>query len=106
MMKGRRFDREKRVIMIVKALEQLAAEGKKPEATAYTIGKAIGMNPGGNLYAILSEMVTTGRLTARDVVHRPHVEKTLYALPEGTYELPEKQQSTIVINGQVYEREG
>jgi len=102
-MPATRYSREERYIMIETVLSIMAQHGKKPEATAYEIAKKIDMYPGGSLYTILSEMVAAGRLTVRDVNHRPNVEKSLYALPEGTYTLPETE-DVIVINGVEYKK--
>lgn len=104
-MPAHRYSREERFIMVETALAIMAQHGKKPEATAYTIGKKIDMYPGGNLYAILSEMVAQGRLTVRDVMHRPNVEKSLYSLPEGAYSMTIKDGDTIKINGTTYTKE-
>lgn len=101
-MPAKRYSLEERYIMVETALSIMAQHGLKPEASAYTIAKKIDMYPGGSLYAILSGMVAQGRLTARDVQHRPNVEKTLYSLPEGSYRLPQLPLDTILINGNRY----
>lgn len=96
---NRRYTRDERYIQVETALAIKAQHGEKPEATAYEIARKISMYPGKNVYVILSEMVALGRLTVRDVVHRPNMEKSLYSLPEGSYELPKVKNRAIKING-------
>lgn len=102
---NRRYTLEERMVMVETALSIMAQHGIKPEASAYTIAKKLDMYPGQRVYAILSEMVARGRLTVRDVQHRPNVEKTLYSLPEGSYKMPEVQDAIIKINGVEYVKE-
>jgi len=104
-MPGRRYNLDQRMKQIETVLHIMAEHGLEPEASAYTIAKKIDMNPGGSLYTILSEMVARGRLTVRDVMHRPNVEKTLYSLPEGTYEIAQPGPETITINGEKFQKQ-
>lgn len=101
---NRRYTKDERFRMIELALSVMAQKGIMPEATAYEIADKIQMYPGKNLYLLLSEMVTLGRLTKREVQHRPNKTKSLYSLPEGTYTLPAGSGDTITINGVEYER--
>lgn len=100
---GRRYTLEERCVMVETALAIMAQKGSKPEATAYTIAKRLDMSACKRVYDILSEMVAQGRLTTREVAHRPNVQKKLYALPEGSYKLPKVQNRVIKINGVEYQ---
>lgn len=104
-MPARRYNLDQRMTQVETVLRIMAQHGLRPEASAYTIAKKIDMYPGGSLYTILSEMVALGRLTVRDVQHRPNVEKTLYSLPEGTYEMTVEKGDTIKINGTEYKKQ-
>lgn len=104
-MPAKRYNLDKRMKQVETVLGIMAQHGKRPEASAYTIARLIDMYPGGSLYTILTEMVARGRLTVRDVQHRPNVEKSLYSLPDGTYEITVKNGDTIKINGTEYKKQ-
>lgn len=104
-MPGRRYNLDQRMEQVETVLRTMAQHGLEPEATAYTIARKIDMCPGGSLYTILSEMVARDRLKVRDVLHRPNVEKSLYSLPEGTYQIAVPEPETITINGKKFQKQ-
>jgi hypothetical protein len=96
--KQRQYNRADRMDMVVHALSALAQDGKKPEATAYKLARALDMAVSPHLYSILSDMVAQGRLNVRDEVITNRCERTFYQLPRSV-----KIRKMIILNGQLIE---
>lgn len=92
--------RDKRKSMIVEKLEQMAKDGNTPEATAYKLARLMDIAVNYNLYSVLAEMVTDGKLTVRDEEIVNRCTRTFYGLPEGTFTIDRSRE--IVINGKLW----
>jgi len=101
---NKRVSREEREILILAELSLLVQEGKAPELTAHRLAKRMDMWVSTTLYAVLSQMVADGRLTAREEVIENRCTRTWYRMAEGTYTLPEKTRSLVMrVGGKIYQ---
>jgi len=103
----RAYRREERERQVIQTLAIKAQHNDAPEATCYQIAKSLGMSRSSHLDAILKGMVSLGLLSVREVQHRPNKIKSIYSLPEGSYELPQQSFFEMIkINGREYLRHG
>jgi hypothetical protein len=102
-MPNKYYTREERKEMVVLALLVKVQHGEPPEGTAYKIARLVDMSVSPNLYCILSEMVTEGRLTARDERNGRDTKRVVYSLPEGSYRTPvDRREIKIRVGGKVF----
>jgi len=96
-MRIKAYSRTERKDQIKAVLAIRIQNGKSPQASMYDIAKSLDMSPSGHLMKILHEMCDSRELECMGRVHRPNMNKTMFALPFGSYELPKKAHRSIPV---------
>ena len=100
-MRIKAYNRDERKVQVLAALAIKAQHGQPPKMTMYQIAKTLDMSPSTHLLNILKEMQSAGLLTCERQEHRPGVERMVWWLPKGSYQLPMeiKREIPITRNG-------
>jgi len=87
-MRIKAYRRDERKVQIMAALAIKAQHGQQPKMTMYQLAKRLDMSPSTHLLNILKEMQSVGLLTCEREEHRSGIERLVWWLPGGSYQLP------------------
>lgn len=102
----RAYSRAARKAQIIATLAIRIQSGKTPEATMYTIARALDMRPSTHLMKILYEMLEDCEVECKISPHRKLFNKRVWSLPAGSYSIPKSLTREIKLSraGVTYER--
>lgn len=96
-MSTKAYSREERRAMIIQSFAIMVQHGQDPRCTATRMARKLGLEPSTHFRSIMTEMAQEGVLCVEKVAHRSNRDKSVYSLPEGSYQELFHRRS-IVIN--------